>query len=532
MRPHVRALLHSGLLTILLVVFGTARAGGGERLGLWVTPSGAPCTNGPRLVPSSDACEWLPCKDDPLPSVVYYVCDTGGNDSRTAKQARNASTPWATSAHAMSQFAKLNAGEAIAFCRGGTFAAPATQFQNSNGTQANPTIVRDYTRPGRTGFGDPRPIFNGENFSAGIQPGRVKFENLAMHATIGRQSMLFDFGPDSGETTDVVACNLEISGAAIAVQFQYRKVPQELVRHSVVGSRILNSVEQGFLGHSIDGQLTDNWFWNNPVNTNPLNHTIYLDGHSGNVDSNQTTGEVVSRNEIHSVSATAGAVMVVGGIHRNLTIESNLFLFDIGSPPTASGWALQVGGSGYGPELMYTENLVIRGNTIVNAGNQSLGVATCKANCVVENNLIVNTQQWTRGINAPNEINDSTISNGITIRNNTVYTPVAGSVGISSGQEGGMHVVVNNVVRAPACFAWGTASAYSERDYNACYQGVDTPLGPHSWRGDPGWRVPGTDFTPAIGSPLIGRGTRRRAPLVDYAGKPRPTTPSIGAFEP
>jgi hypothetical protein len=77
---------------------------------------------------------------------VYYVCDTGGDD--TLNNGLSTATPFKTYAKAMSLYNSLLGGEAIAFCRGGNFLMSANvTMSNANATAANRVTVRDYQPP-------------------------------------------------------------------------------------------------------------------------------------------------------------------------------------------------------------------------------------------------------------------------------------------------------------------------------------------------------------------------------------------------
>ena len=158
-------------------------------------------------------------------------------------------------------------------------------------------------------------------------------------------------------------------------------------------------------------------------------------------------------------------------------------------------------------------------------------------NCLVENNLVVNTQQFTVGIAVPEEAfgtADARAGTSVTVRNNTAYLTASGSVGFKIGGEGTNYVVANNVAQTPgSCFQWqSSASAYTERDYNASYGCSDSVVGTRSLKLNPQWVSAGTNFKPASGSPLIGAGDLSQRPTIDIAGSARPSAPAIGAYEP
>jgi hypothetical protein len=262
-----------------------------------------------------------------------------------------------------------------------------------------------------------------------------------------------------------------------------------------------------------------------------FNHSVYL----GNPTLQD--GFVLRGNEIHPPAATEGTAIVFHGLHANVLVEGNLIIWDIGQPH-AGGWGIAQGCGGYAPNPSNGTNYTFRGNTIINAGNMSLGVGCCQ-HCLLENNLIINTQQSSEAIGAPQD--DATgqtgytpallLSSDITVRNNTVYL-TKGGTGVRAGTEGSGYVVENNVVESnESCYQFGSGS-FTARDYNVSYQCGDAVVGAHSWKADPRWIAPGTDFRPASGSPLVGAGDPAQNPGTDITGATRASVPSIGAYEP
>jgi hypothetical protein len=495
--------------------------------GSWVTSGGAPCTNGGSPVPDPAACEWKPCKDEPLPSTVYYVCNTGGDDSRTTTQARSPATPWATVSRAVQQFGNLNPGEAIAFCRGGTFTGGGT-WTNNNGTQASPTIVRDYTRPGREGSGDPRPIFQ-HHLDSYITPGRVRFMNISAQASAGDVNVAFTYGA----VADITFCNLELSGGVNGLEIAGSDLTS-MQRIKVIGTRFLSNTSEGWIGSGQAHEIRNSFFSKCGTLGGTLSHSIYLAGPRV-----AQQDYVISENEFHPPANVPGAVVVAHGIHNNMLFENNRLIFDNG-PAQASGWGIAVGCGGYSTPSNAT-NLTARGNTIVNAGNVSLGIACCQ-HCLIENNLVINTQQSTRAIAAPLENASSfgagyTATSDVIVRNNTVYLTAGGS-GVDVASEGGGYAVENNAVQSNGpCYRWsGSAGAFTARDYNASYGCSESVVGSHSFTLNPLWLNPTSatsrDFHPGTGSPLIHTGDPAQKPAIDITGTTRSSPPSVGAYEP
>jgi hypothetical protein len=284
----------------------------------------------------------------------------------------------------------------------------------------------------------------------------------------------------------------------------------------------------GYLGQGSHITISHNYFWNNSYQTDIFNHSIYVSGDNGALQ----TGLTISDNEIHAPASNAGVSIVMHGVHDTVTIENNRITNEQGS--VATGWGIALGCGGYAI-ASNTTNLTLRGNSVFNAGNSGIAVACCQ-HCLIENNLVVNTQQQTNGIAAPSEYAADfgagyTACSDMMIRNNTVYVTSPSSTGINTGGEGTGWVIENNVVQSSAnCFMYN-AAPYTSRDYNASYGCSDAVVGSHSWKANPQWAVLGSDFRPAVGSPLIGAADPAQNPGIDLGGVTRPTTPSIGAYE-
>lgn len=82
----------------------------------------------------------------------YYFSSLSGNDSRTAAQAQNSTTPWQTLSKLNSYFSSLAAGDTVFFKRGETFYG---EFASSaSGSSTNAIVFTGY------GTGD-KPVFSG-----------------------------------------------------------------------------------------------------------------------------------------------------------------------------------------------------------------------------------------------------------------------------------------------------------------------------------------------------------------------------------
>ncbi|WP_018612352.1 Ig-like domain-containing protein [Segetibacter koreensis] len=82
----------------------------------------------------------------------YYFSTVSGDDSRTAAQAQNPSTPWKTIGRLNSYFSSLQPGDAVLLKRGETFYGSITV--NKSGTASSPIVIGAY------GTGD-KPVITG-----------------------------------------------------------------------------------------------------------------------------------------------------------------------------------------------------------------------------------------------------------------------------------------------------------------------------------------------------------------------------------
>ena len=513
---------------------------------MWVTASGTPCTN----TLKSD-CEYRSCKEEELHTGnscgpngttkcrVFYYCDcrgpgaapgcTSGSD---ANSGLSPSSPRRNLSTAAAQFARLNRGDTIAFCRGGSFSGGTTYWQDKTFSASNPVIIRDYTGASWQTGSEPRPKM----------PGPFRFWSVT-----GVRALNLDVnnaGSDSETATssDVTVCNWQIHDGNLG--FYVVGKGSENTRIKLVGSRITNISNMGWIGSGQFIEVRDNYF-NNASGFSTAAHTMYW---GGSVLSN---GGVVSGNEIHPPAGATGAQMNLHGIHLNLLVENNQLIYDNAATyvPSAYGLCLQPGYGGQGLGEKY-DHAIVRGNLVVNAGGNAIVTRGCIA-CLLENNLVVQTNGTrVNGIISPDmatSLPDTSPSTYSTVRNNTVYLS-AGGTGIMTGVKGSGYYVANNVVYSPSgtCFNWqGSAGAYTERDYNFCWGHTEAPVGPHSRNDvDPHWVNAPSDLRPAPGSPLIGASdpnttctvqdatNQRCSASLDASGETRPATASVGAFEP
>jgi hypothetical protein len=296
-----------------------------------------------------------------------------------------------------------------------------------------------------------------------------------------------------------------------------------------------------------------------------LDHDLYLggprdfDGRLYPIVGMKVTGNKLRRSSRGAGGKCQGTSLVVHGVEQDLLIEGN----DILEEPGAAGdgcWGIAVAAA-Y-PEAEAFRNVTIRRNRVVDVGNTAIVVTSC-AHCIIENNLVIQTQQafGATGIVVGDRGHgrqpiDSPID-AVTVRYNTLILAGEGpgeSEGIVVADEGSGHLIVGNAILGAgnnwSCFDGGLKPPAIRADYNLCWnrrapdawwRGVGSlaeakaaGLDLHSLASDPKLPSAGAaahELPPGKGSPLIGAGDPSNGPTTDFAGNPRRTPPDIGASQ-
>ncbi len=322
-------------------------------------------------------------------------------------------------------------------------------------------------------------------------------------------------------------------------------------------STITNNSSQGWLGSSSGSQILDNYFEGNGGD-NMFDHNIYVSGSS----SGQTQGIRVAGNQLYRSSMGSGDTcwgvsLVVHGEHDGLIIEDNEVWEDVGFV-RGGCWGIAVD-NGYDKAEGFT-NVIIRNNIVRNVGNTSIGVGAC-ANCTIENNIIINEQDFSQtAIAAPNRPlgTGDLPQDNITVRNNTIWLNIPGGRAISVNDMGNNHKVVSNAIYYTGasnsfdCFrADLPTSAYDVFDNNLCYfpnaagaswtstystlndWQTNTGFGLNSLNTDPGFtNAAAGDFTAVSSSAaIVDNGHPTASSVTDINGGFRNSPPDIGAHE-
>lgn len=322
----------------------------------------------------------------------YYVCNNGsdGNSGSSPYE------PWATFDYAMSKFGKLNAGESILFCRGGTFTSSYPRLFNQNCTQDAPCTIADYIPPNIAPTDAKLPIIKSSvskgilNFQDGGPADHDEgyiVKNLSLKGN-GTGSGIFLFNDVDFLTID----NVIIDGFDIGVYSATANAPNpgaNQVNENIIliNSEIINNKGQGWLGGCNNCLIHNNKFINNGFSKKIYNHNIYISGRDN-------YGITVSNNTLYKSAIVDGKCygvsLVVHGVVQDLTIKNNTVYEDIGAAhPTC--WGISVD-PGYATEESFS-NVIIVDNKVTNVGNVGIGCASC-TDLRVLNNTVTHSQDF------------------------------------------------------------------------------------------------------------------------------------------
>ncbi len=512
-----------------------------------------------------------PCPAAESKSFVQYVCDCGegaaegcvpGNDTNSGG---TPATPWRSYEKARATFETMAPGGTIAFCRGGAFTVGENnRWVNARCQAGNRCIVRDYKPTwgsDKTGapiinVGSSERVFSFDNPAAPAHEEGYVFANLSLRGT-GKGTGFFFYN----DTDDVTICSTSFDRLAIGVHTEGSNPGPGDTRNErivVLGNRFTNNTSFGYLGGCDNCVVQDNYFANNGSQA-VFDHNLYL-GNGGN-QGKPFVNMRVSGNELFRSTfidgQCQGISFVVHGLYDNLLIENNYVHENIGE---ASGncWGIVVDAGDSDYEGF--RNVTIRGNRVENVGGEFIGLNACE-NCVVEDNVLVNTQPKSDafGIMAPDRSREDpdVPMTAITVRNNSIFFGAGIGTAIRVGTEGSKHIVASNAVHYSgsgdfACFDLDLPkSAYSTVDNNLCF----TPNSKARWENqagslatwqaasgfdqksttkDPGFASLIAPFNLAAASKIatmVDRGHATQSSPVAIDGKDRTTTPDIGAYE-
>ena len=338
---------------------------------------------------------------------TYYVCDTG-NDENTGL---SESSPFRSYEKAMSTFATISGGDSVLLCRGGQFpVTTAKKISNNNCSILSVCTLGDY---GSEQANKPVIITQSTSnplsfYGAGNKPitGGYVIKNISLTSTVNEGVGVFIYDRVSNLLLD----NLDIQGFGIGLQIAAKVVDKVTLKNSV----IMNNASQGTLGACSNCLFENNYFENN--GSGSRDHNIYLGSIGGIVENMVVKGNTLYKSSMKDGKCD-GVSLVAHGKFEGLAIENNLVKEDAGKVnQTCYGISVD---PGYAYEE-YFNDVVIRGNTLLNVGGNAIGCASCDGALIENNTIIDEGSVLVNGIAVPVRTEDSVKSKNITIRNNKI----------------------------------------------------------------------------------------------------------------
>lgn len=415
----------------------------------------------------------------PVQATDYYVCGSGSDSQDGLSHA----SAWKTFSKAHGVFSTLNGGDKILFCKGEEFVKPGHMpLENFNATRDNRITISSYAPPGADDLPNPTiytpgghngiEISNGGN--AEHKEGFV-VSNLKLRGNKTSGTGVFVYN----DSDFVSLIGVEIFDFRIGIHAAGANTPNPgaddkntdlLIR----GVHVHDNDTQGFLGGSDNLVIEDSIFVNNGWDKAIYNHNIYISVDAAN--------ETIRNNWLYQSAMfggkCSGVSLVAHGSHPNLLIENNVIWEDADTAePGCHGIAIDNGYGGAKPEQF--SGVIIRGNTVINAGNMAIGCSVCQDG-IIEGNTIVHQNSFGKiAIRVPNRDENSypalTQSNNMTVRNNVVlHASPSNGVGINLGDGDAANYasVGNDVYYDPGASMVAGCESYNAGDTITVSAGV------------------------------------------------------------
>lgn len=418
-------------------------------------------------------------------ATTYYACDClagadgnceGGSDTNAGT---SPTAPLKTFDKAREKFGGMQAGDAVAFCKGGSFQNNASypKWYNANCRASNPCLVESYAAPWASGD-EGRPIITSSSYGFLLDDGGnadheegYHFKGIELRGE-RRQFGLFAYG----DVDDVVFEDMVVEDFSVGVHIAGSGPPNpgsnaRNERITLRGSRIINNKDQGFLG-ACDGCLIENNYFENNGDTGIYDHNVYYSG------ADNSSNAIIRNNELYRSAFIGGACqavnLVVHGRHTNLLIENNLVREDA---PSGYCWGIAVGPPG-NPTAF--RGLIIRNNRVVNYGTVGIGCTSCSDAQIVGNVLVQESGIGGDAIRVALKDDreaEADVTTRVTIKENKILVKnnKSGS-GVRVAFEGEGYRVERNVMHyAGASSDWfcikstRPASSFAAIDENTCY---------------------------------------------------------------
>ncbi len=457
------------------------------------------------------------CADVPLRSTgtIYYYCDCGtgasagctpGNDANAGTSPSAPRRSWSS---ALGRMNALQAGDTVAFCRTGAWAAgqfhptSTTCRGGSNGwpppdANTDTCDMRDYV-PAWGNASSPRPLFT--NFQPAFwngSPGGWRFWNLDWRAQPDNNAVYlesvdyFDFCNVNVESMTPLGCCSSGCGAASHADSAFTTAgpPSQPGYISIRNSRFAHFSFHGLNGGNRPGTtfLVESTLWENNGNRNSAtnvqcenppaqNHQWYLYGASSGTFRN---------NEIVSDGRYCGGNMMGNAGDSSDIAYTNNYVHVVGSSTAATFGGCGAWSTGPTASAALHLNYTFTRNR-VRSDYWGVGLS-CTNGATITDNIVIGGVDI--GQNDGGNCSGST--QNITAMNNSVYGDI--SVLNTTGNTLRNNAVYNG---GGACFT--NVGGSVSRDHNNCVTGTPSA----AWV-SPGRDLNTADFTPVNPGPLIG----------------------------
>jgi hypothetical protein len=274
---------------------------------------------------------------------------------------------------------------------------------------------------------------------------------------------------------------------------------------------------------------------------------------AGGFDPTTATTDVyhlfVRGNLVHDTTGQEGdCIKFMYGVYAS-TIEDNV-MYDCprGVSAETENYGITAYGSGVGHYTVAADDNVVQRNLVLGtassvAGHSNVAIYAGPGTLVL-NNVILQSNQ---GIAARLE-SEASVMRNLSVVNNTVYDATDSAFSIRGCQQADSSVVVTgNALLAVEASGFGyrmpdpvggmvaRANYYEGQDYAEAAPPVMNKLtaAPSALFVNPTTQVPGADFMPAKGSPLVDVADPKTAPADDFdlAMRPVGAGPDVGAYE-
>jgi len=236
------------------------------------------CTTEPKKIDVSEKIN-LELLDNPSAAggtgTNYYVCDDGDDNNDGLSEL----TPWKSFSKGIGQYKKIQAGDAILFCRGGVFyTAKSERIANFNCLVSNPCIISDYYNP-VSQVEDVAPLIISQHTDAVFNfqdPGRADhdegylLENFNLTSSIDQKGVGFSFYND---IDDVQLVNITISSFNTGIYLAGSNKPapgSNALNERITGNDVFGENLRSFVAGIGSETFLENLVINEPIIAEPV----------------------------------------------------------------------------------------------------------------------------------------------------------------------------------------------------------------------------------------------------------------------